>query len=41
MENLGRVAYATGGDVDIVDPLEISANFDNLVKSTVIATNGK
>jgi len=39
IENLGKVADATGGDVDIVDPLQITQNFTNLVNTTVIATN--
>jgi len=39
MENLGKVADVTGGDVDIVDPLQISQNFANVINNPVIATN--
>lgn len=39
MENLGRVADLTGGKVDIVNPLELTKNFNSILADPVIATN--
>lgn len=39
MENLGKVADITGGDVEIVDPAQMQQNLSNLVNNPVIATN--
>lgn len=39
LENLGIVADLTGGDVERVDPLKLTENFDTLLKKSVIATH--
>ena len=39
MEYLGSVASATGGEVNIVDPLNLSQNFNSILKNPVVATN--
>lgn len=39
LDNLGKLADTTGGDVDIVDPLKLTENFRNILSSKLIATN--
>lgn len=39
LEDLGRVCELTGGDVNRVDPLELSKNFATVLSNPVIATN--
>ena len=39
MENLGIVADATGGEVDIVDPRDMASKFSSLLENSVIALN--
>jgi hypothetical protein len=38
LADLGRVAAATGGDVDRVDPTELTKNFSSILANPVIAT---
>ncbi len=38
LANLGKVAAATGGNVDRVDPLQLAQNFSSLLSKPVIAT---
>eukprot|EP00753_Platysulcus_tardus_P015458 PLAT5019.2.p1 GENE.PLAT5019.2~~PLAT5019.2.p1 ORF type:complete len:827 (+),score=465.90 PLAT5019.2:277-2757(+) len=39
LENLGSMADASGGSVDLVDPLELTKNFTGIMADPVIATN--
>lgn len=39
LENLGRLADLTAGQVDRVDPLEINKNFQSILSLPVLATN--
>ena len=39
MENIGMLADKTGGNVDIVNPVELAKNFHNILEETAIATN--
>lgn len=39
MEYLGALAELTGGQVDIVDPMDITKEFSNILSKAVIATN--
>jgi len=39
MENLGILSDTTGGVIDIVDPLNITNQFTNIISSNFIATN--
>jgi Mg-chelatase subunit ChlD len=39
LEDLGRVAEATGGTVDRVDPLQLAQNFGAILAQNTIATN--
>eukprot|EP00026_Physarum_polycephalum_P004666 Phypoly_transcript_04688.p1 GENE.Phypoly_transcript_04688~~Phypoly_transcript_04688.p1 ORF type:complete len:308 (+),score=50.21 Phypoly_transcript_04688:999-1922(+) len=39
LENLGKIADATGGEVDIVDPRQIASNFATILEKPIIATN--
>ncbi|KAH3757449.1 circularly permutated Ras protein 1 [Pelomyxa schiedti] len=41
IENLGRVADATGGIVDMVDPVNLDLNFKSVLQRVVIATGVK
>ena len=38
MEDLGRVAEITGGDVTRVDPLELQKNFASVLEKSIVAT---
>lgn len=40
LENVGKVADITGGEVEIVDPTQIASNFASILQKPVIATNG-
>lgn len=39
MRELGKMADATGGQVNIVDPLKLTEEFANILSDPVIATN--
>lgn len=39
LQYIGSVVTATGGTVDIVNPLELTTNFTGILKNPVIATN--
>lgn len=39
MENLGTVADVTGGEVEIVDPLQLSTKVVSLLNKAVLATS--
>lgn len=41
LENIGAVADATGGTVDIVNPVNLEANFASVLADPIIATNVK
>jgi hypothetical protein len=39
LENLGRVADLTGGEVTRINPLELTTNFQGILEKPIIATN--
>ena len=39
IENIGMLAEKTGGNVDIVNPVELAKNFHTILEETAIATN--
>jgi hypothetical protein len=39
LENLGRVADLTGGDVQRINALQLTSNFNNILEKPIIATN--
>jgi hypothetical protein len=41
LENLGRVADATGGSVDRIDPLKLSENFTGILENAVLAVQSQ